>query len=610
MLTKGEREMSNGYLSADEQDDSNLKKNRTDDVKAFLQIVKEAKTYWKSYFLGAVILLTATISLIYSAKVIGEFVESGLLNKDKDLALRLGLTIIFLEFLGIGLQWAGRAILANGASKTILKIRQKLFEHIQLLPMSFYDRQPQGRIVTRVTHDVEGMEDFFVSSLGRLSSAIFFATTSIIAMCVTDLKLGLILISSVIPAIIFIYTTRNAVRKVNRRMTKSSSAANSKLAELISGLEVIRSFGLEDWSKKEYDDVIDEYEGAHLAANSFYGWSRPLISFLCGLPLVGLIGIGGYKVLAGTMGVGLFVTFIRYCERFINPIMMLAREFNVIQQAFTSAERVASFLNHDEEDIVLGKDGTKVKISDSIKGQISFKNVSMAYDGKNFVLNGLNFDIEAGEKIGLVGQTGCGKTTSVSLISRLYDFQKGDILIDDIPIRDYQRDFLRSNIGFISQNVVLIKGSLRENLCFDDRIDDSEILSACEKTGMAKVMLDNGLTLDSHLVEGGENLSTGQRQLLALTRILLRNPSLLIMDEATANIDEQFERIIHDAVEKIMENRTCLIIAHRLNTLKECDRIFVFDQGKLVEQGPHDILMQKQSYFYRLQNSSEQVLLQ
>jgi ATP-binding cassette subfamily B multidrug efflux pump len=478
------------------------------------------------------------------------------------------------------------------------------------LPMSFYDRQPQGRIVTRVTHDVEGMEDFFVSSLGRLSSAIFFATTSIIAMCVTDLKLGLILISSVIPAIIFIYTTRNAVRKVNRRMTKSSSAANSKLAELISGLEVIRSFGLEDWSKKEYDDVIDEYEGAHLAANSFYGWSRPLISFLCGLPLVGLIGIGGYKVLAGTMGVGLFVTFIRYCERFINPIMMLAREFNVIQQAFTSAERVASFLNHDEEDIVLGKDGTKVKISDSIKGQISFKNVSMAYDGKNFVLNGLNFDIEAGEKIGLVGQTGCGKTTSVSLISRLYDFQKGDILIDDIPIRDYQRDFLRSNIGFISQNVVLIKGSLRENLCFDDRIDDSEILSACEKTGMAKVMLDNGLTLDSHLVEGGENLSTGQRQLLALTRILLRNPSLLIMDEATANIDEQFERIIHDAVEKIMENRTCLIIAHRLNTLKECDRIFVFDQGKLVEQGPHDILMQKQSYFYRLQNSSEQVLLQ
>ena len=602
--------MSNGYLSADEQDESVLKKNRTDDFKAFLQIVSEAKAYWKSYFIGGIILLTATISLIYSAKVIGEFVEKGLMLKNKDLALKLGITIIILEFLGIGLQWAGRAILATGASKTILKIRHKLFQHIQLLPMGFYDRQPQGRIVTRVTHDVEGMEDFFVSSLGRLLSAVFFATTSIIAMCVTDLKLGLILISSVVPAIVFIYATRNVVRKVNRRMTKSSSSANSKLAEFISGLEVIRSFGLEDWSKKEYNDVIDEYQSAHLAANSFYGWSRPLISFLCGLPLVGLIGIGGYKVLAGTMGVGIFVTFIRYCERFINPIMMLAREFNVIQQAFTSAERVASFLNHDEEDVVLGKDGSKVKISDNIRGEISFKNVSMAYDGKNYVLNGLNFDIQAGEKIGLVGQTGCGKTTSVSLISRLYEFQKGDILIDGIPIREYQRDFLRSNIGFISQNVVLIKGSLRENLCFDDRIDDSEIISACEKTGMLQVMQENGLTLDSHLVEGGENLSTGQRQLLALTRILLRNPSLLIMDEATANIDEKFEQIIHHAVEKIMENRTCLIIAHRLNTLKECDRVFVFDHGRLVEQGAHDILMQKQEYFYRLQNSSENVLLQ
>lgn len=602
--------MANNYLSADEQDDSQLGKSRSDDFKSFLQITKEAKAYWKYYLVGVVILLTATIALIRSAKVTGDFVDKGLLQKNPDVALKFGLTIIALEFLGIAMQWGGRAILANGASKTILKIRERLFHHIQLLPMGFYDRQPQGRIVTRMTHDVEGMEDFFVSSLGRLLSAIFFGTTSVIAMCLTDLKLGLILVASVTPAIAFIYTTRNVVRKVNRRMTKSSSAANSKLAELISGLEVIRSFGLESWSKHQYDGVIDEYRSAHLSANSFYGWSRPLISFLCGLPLVGLIGIGGYKVLTGAMGVGLFVTFIRYCERFINPIMMLAREFNVIQQAFTSAERVASFLNHAEEDSVLGEDGKKVKLSDSLKGNISFKNVSMAYDGKTFVLNDLNFDIRAGEKIGLVGRTGCGKTTSVSLLSRLYEFQKGDITIDDISIRDFQRDFLRSHIGFISQNVVLIKGTLRENLCFDDRIDDSEILAACEKTGMSKVMQENGLSLDSHLVEGGENLSTGQRQLLALTRILLRNPSLLIMDEATANIDEKFEKLIHDAVETIMDGRTCLIIAHRLATLKECDRIFVFDQGRLVEQGPHDILMNKQGHFYRLQTSSEKVFLQ
>ena len=340
------------------------------------------------------------------------------------------------------------------------------------------------------------------------------------------------------------------------------------------------------------------------------GGQVPIISFLCGLPLIGLIGIGGMQVISGSMGVGLFVTFIRYCERFINPIMMLAREFNVIQQAFTSAERVASFLNHVEEDVVLGKDGTKIKISEKLKGDITFNKVSMGYDDKSFVLNDLSFDIKAGEKIGLVGRTGCGKTTSVSLISRLYEFQRGEILIDGISIRDYKRDFLRSNIGFISQNVILIKGSLRENLCFDDRIDDSEILNACQKTGLIKVMQENSLSLDSPLVEGGENLSTGQRQLLALTRILLRNPSLLVMDEATANIDEKFEQIIHHAVEKIMAGRTCLIIAHRLNTLKECDRIFVFDKGRLVEQGEHKSLMDKQGYFYRLQNSCDNTFIQ
>ena len=238
-----EERMSNGYLSADEQDESVLTKNRSEDFRAFVQVLREARSFWKSYLSGALLLIGATIVLIYSAKTIGDFVEKGLLEKDKELALKLGTIIIVLEFLGVSLQWAGRSLLANGASHTILRIRHKLFRHLQLLPISFFDHQPQGRVVTRVTHDVEGMEDFFVSSLGRLSSAVFFAITSIFAMCIADFKLGSILISSTIPAILFIYITRNSVRRVNRRMTKSSSATNSKLAEFISGLEVIRIFG-------------------------------------------------------------------------------------------------------------------------------------------------------------------------------------------------------------------------------------------------------------------------------------------------------------------------------------------------------------------------------
>lgn len=302
--------------------------------------------------------------------------------------------------------------------------------------------------------------------------------------------------------------------------------------------------------------------------------------------------------MSGTMSVGLFVTFIRYCERFFQPIMTLAREIHVVQQAFTSTERVASFLSHAEEDVTLGKDG---ELSPKhLDGAIDFNDVWMAYNKENWVLKGLDFKINAGEKVGLVGTTGCGKTTTVSLLSRLYEFQKGSITLDGLSLRDFKRSFLRSQIGFVSQDAILFQGSMRENLCTDSSIEDQNILKACEVTGLARVMKMGGLTLDSEIYEGGANLSVGERQLLSLTRVLLKDPKILILDEATANIDPWFEKVIHEAVDRVMEGRTCLMIAHRLSTLDHCDRIFVFDKGQLVEEGSKGELEAKQGFFYNL----------
>ncbi|MGB0454248.1 MAG: ABC transporter ATP-binding protein [Bacteriovoracaceae bacterium] len=595
--------MSKNYILEDEQEsDSKLRKES--DFKSFIKIIKEARFFWKGYAFSFALIGIAIFFIFTSARLIGEFVEFGLMAKDKDLAIRLASMIIGCELISVLFQWAGRRSLSISASKTVLRIREILFAYLQNLPMKFYDRQPQGRIVTRVTHDMEGMDQFFISTLGRLLSGGFMATSAIIAMCLSDLKLGLILTSSIIPAGFFIYLTRNRVRDVNRKMQKMSSATNSKLAEFINGIEVIRVFGLENWSRDQYSNVVDENREAHLEANSYYAWTRPLLSFLCQLPLVGLVYFGGKEVIAGTMSVGLFVAFIRYCERFVGPIMMLAREFNVIQQAMTGAERVASFLAHDEENVVLGENGQKL-IDENFKGEVQFKNVQMSYDESKKVLKDVSFNIKAGEKVGLVGRTGCGKSTTVSLLSRLYEFQEGDISIDGVSIRDFDRDSLRSNIGFISQDVVIIKGSLRENLAFGHGLKDEQLLSACGETGLLKVMESSKLTLDSHIVEGGENLSVGQRQLLALTRIFINDPKILIMDEATANIDEHHEEIIQKAVQKLMSNRTSLTIAHRLKTLKNCDRILVFQEGEIVEKGSEEELMSQKGLFFNLQKNSE-----
>lgn len=241
--------------------------------------------------------------------------------------------------------------------------------------------------------------------------------------------------------------------------------------------------------------------------------------------------------------------------------------------------------------------------TEKLIGDIKFEQVFMQYGQGAWVLRDLTFHIQPGEKIGLVGKTGCGKSSTVALLSRLYEYQLGEVKIDDIPIRNYDRHDLRDKIGFVSQDAIIFKGTLRENLSCSDNLTDQVLIDAARTTGLVRALSKEGFNLEMDVLEGGTNLSVGQRQLVSLTRVLLKNPSILILDEATANIDPFYEEIIHEAVMKMMEGRTCLMIAHRLETLKQCDRILVFNQGELVEQGPLSDLIAQGNYFYRLHNA-------
>ena len=591
----------NAYLMADDQDESRIHEKGLGDWKSFKILLTYAKPYRFQISFALALIFISSFFAIYSSKLMGNLLEKGLIARDMNKSIYYACLIIALEVGSIYFIWEGRKILADSASKVIFIVRRHLFSKLQELPLQYYDRQPQGRIVTRITHDVEGIEEFFTSSLGNLVSASMMTVLAIGAMLVTNIHLGLIMTISILPSVLLMIKTKDFLRNSNRRVSKFSSAINAKLSEYLNGVDVIRCFGLEKWSMTKFSQTVDDYLYAQLRGNFLFAWSMPLVSFFATIPLIGLVWYGGLGVIKGVFSVGLFISFVRYYERFFNPMMLLSREIHVVQQAFTSTERVMSFLNEADEEKVLKNNG-KMTLT-HLEGDIKFENVFMQYLEGEWVLKGLNFHIRPGEKIGLVGKTGCGKSSTVSLLSRLYEFQEGEVLIDDIPIRNFDRHALRDQIGFVSQDAIIFKGSLRENLSCDDQLTDQVLIDAAKTTGLVRALSKEGFNLDMKVIEGGTNLSVGQRQLVSLTRVLLKNPSILILDEATANIDPYYEEIIHQAVMTMMNNRTCLMIAHRLETLKQCDRVFVFNQGELVEEGSLEELLSQGNYFYRLHHA-------
>lgn len=590
--------MSDKFLSIDDQDESVVDKKQYKLLASFLFLYRYTKGQRVKLYTAVVLLLLFSTTAMYSGRAIGELIGEGLVKRNWDMAIKFSIIVIICEILSLVLNYYGRVLLVNSAGQVVFAIREALFEKLPKLPMSFYDRWPRGRIVTRLTHDVEGVESFFSGSLGRVLNSLFLAFASMTAMLMTDVHLAIILILSMFPAILLVFVTRNYVDKLNRTMSMYSSQVNSKLNEFLDGIYVIRSFGLEGWSHSIFESTVNKHVDATLKSNMFYSFTNPAISFLCGLPIVLLVYFGGRDVLAGTMSIALFVAFLRYAERFFNPVMMLFREIHVILQAFTSVQRVSNFLREKNEDELFESDEDVV--DHLIKGDIEFRNVWMSYSEDKWSLRDVSFNISKGQKIGIVGTTGSGKSTMISVLARLYDFNKGEILFDGVSIRKFNITKLRDQIGLVSQDVIIFQGTLRENLSVDPNLNDEEILRVCKLTGLLQVMKNTKLTLDSQITDGGVNLSAGEKQVISLTRVCLLGPSILILDEATANVDPYYEKILHDGIESVMMDKTTFIIAHRLDTIEHCDLILVFEAGELREFGSPNELKNSSGLFDRL----------
>lgn len=481
--------------------------------------------------------------------------------------------------------------------KIIFNIRQQLFSHVEGLSLSFFDKNPVGRLVTRITNDVETLNDMYTGVLVYLFKDIFILSGILVTMFTLNVKLALITLCSVpfvfAAAVIFKKYDREAYRDVRVKLAK----INSSLSENISGMKTVQVFHKEDKKFNEFKEINKSYFSASMNQLAVFAIFRPTIDLISSLALATLLWFGGIKVMSNTIQFGVLYAFVSYLTQFFQPIFDLTEKYDILQAAMASSERIFMLLDNDSkiENIVTGIPEEK------LKGEIEFKNVWFAYNDEDWVLKDISFKIKPGEKIAFVGATGAGKTSIISLISRLYDIQKGEILIDGINIKDMDKYKLRQNISTVLQDVFLFTGNIKENVRLNNScISDEDIIKACKYVNADKFIEKLPYKYDSHVNERGSTFSQGERQLIAFARAIAFDPPILVLDEATANIDTETESLIQDALSKITKGRTTIVVAHRLSTIKNADKIIVMHKGKIREVGTHTELLEKEGLYYNL----------
>lgn len=488
-------------------------------------------------------------------------------------------------------------ILNYTSQKIIFNIRQEIFSHLQKMSLSYFDKNPVGRLVTRVTNDTEALNEMYSSVLVTLFKDVFLLIGIVITMLNMNVKLALFSLSVLPFIIIASIIFRMNIRRVYRTVRVQLARINSSLNENITGMKTIHIFKKENKKFREFDEINKDYLNATKEEIQLYAIFRPIIEIIRSLGMTLIIWIGGKNVINGAIEFGVLYAFINYLQMFFEPILDLTEKYNILQAAMASSERIFMILD-TEEDI---KNGDNPVALESVKGKIEFKNVWFAYEKDNWVLRDVSFTINPGETVAFVGATGAGKTSIISLINRFYDIQKGQILIDGIDIKYLDKYSLRKRIGIVLQDVFLFTGTIKDNIRLNNMdISDEEIVDVAKYVNAHSFIEKFPKKYEEPVMERGSTLSAGQRQLLAFARALAFKPDILVLDEATSNIDTETELLIQDALDKIVKGRTTIAIAHRLSTIQRSNKIVVLHKGRIREIGSHQELLNKGGMYYDL----------
>lgn len=563
------------------------------------QVFKRLMSYLKPYkWLTAAalsLLLLTTVVKSYIPLVASYFIDHYLDHMNQTAFLIL-IAYYGLYLLQSFIQYFGNLCFAKVSYSIVRDIRRDAFANMERLGMSYFDKTPAGSIVSRITNDTEAISEMFSGLLSNFISAIFIFTVTLYTMLTLDVKLTAIILIF-LP---FIFILVNAYRKKSVQVIAKTrsllSDINAKLAESIEGIRIIQAFGQEERLKDEFELINEEhltYANKSVALDSLF--LRPAMSLLKLLAYAVLMTYFGFKGMQGGLTAGIMYAFIQYINRLFDPLIEVTQNFSTLQTSMVSAGRVFKLI--DEEIYEPAQDGQVMEVE---QGDIEFKNVSFSYDGKQKILDQISFKVNKGETIAFVGSTGSGKSSIINVFMRFYEFQEGQVLIDGIDIRRYSQEALRQSIGLVLQDPFLYHGTIASNIRMYQDISDQEVKAAAEFVDADQFIQKLPNQYDAKVTERGSSFSTGQRQLLAFARTVASKPKILILDEATANIDSATEEIVQRSLAKMRQGRTTIAIAHRLSTIQDANCIYVLDKGKIIESGRHEELLEKQGTYYKM----------
>lgn len=575
----------------------NINKNEMNKKSSTMRLIAYMKPYAHWVIFALLLVLGLTSFDLYRPMLVGDAIDTFGANGDYDVIIATAIKYAVVLALSFAFNIAQTWILQKTGQNIILQMRKDLYRHIQSLGSRYFDITPVGKLVTRVTNDVEALNEMYSGILVQLFRNIVKIVGLAGVMLMLDVRLAAI--SFVLMPLVIGLTVlcqkiaRNIYRLYRTRLTD----INTFLSEHLSGMKIIQIFGRQERKFEEFHDKNTKLYKAFYREMLMYAVFRPLIYILSILSLMIVLWFGSRNVFDEIISVGTLYIFSNYIRSFFDPIQELAEQFSTLQSSIASAEKIFTVMDEDE----FIPEVENPKQPDKIIGKIEFDHVWFAYDGENYVLKDVSFVINPGEKVAFVGATGAGKSSILNLIGRYYDIQKGHIYVDGIDIRQLSKKKLRSAIGQMQQDVFIFEGDVAYNIRLnDDAITDAQVKAAAEYVNASHFIEKLPHGYHEPVTERGATFSAGERQLLSFARTLAHNPSILVMDEATANIDTETEILIQEALEKLMDGRTTIMVAHRLSTIQHADCIMVMHKGRICERGTHRELLEQDGIYRKL----------
>ena len=541
---------------------------------------------------GMVMRALAALAMPYLVGIATDrFIQTGDLN---------GLNIIVILFIGAALLvWAGHYMetlfLSYAGQRVLFRMRTEMFDHLQQLSLSFFDRNKVGRLMSRVQNDVHQLQELLTSGILHIITSALTLVGIACVMIMMNPRLALLTLT-VVPVLgIGVAVWQKYARRAFLKVRRAIATVNAQLQEGISGVRVTQSLSREEVNLEQFDTVNKAHLDANVRAIKLWSIMMPTVHILTGIAFSLVIVFGGYQVLAEEMGPGVLIAFLLYIQRFFNPVFELTMRYTELQRAMASGVRIFELLDIKPEI----KDNPQAIEIPTVKGELKFHQVSFAYQPGVEVLHAINLVVNPGETVAIAGRTGAGKSSLANLIARFYEVEKGEVIVDGYDVRSVTQQSLRRQIGIVPQDPFLFSGTIEDNIGYGHiEASHQEIIRAAKMAGIHDFISHLERGYDTPVGERGGNLSAGQRQLICLARAILANPPILILDEATSNVDTNTERLMQKSLRRLVRGRTCLIIAHRLSTVTNADRIIVLEQGKIAEIGSHQELLAKQGLYY------------